>query len=151
MTEKVQAYLITDLLVEPSEHYTVPEGYVAEPSVGSVLLRMDNPGTGEHSFGLEDGAIQLTATGTYVATGFVDEPGGPVLFDLGTQRVLNLISLGLGAEQILRAQIHEFAEQVQGKLEEILTNDTRLRENLCGDSLRAVDYLEKHFFDRKGC
>lgn len=141
MTDKVYAYFVMQSIMEPGL-LTPPEDYVIEPAPNSVLLSEVNHGNGTHTISFEDGPIKIVSDLVYVGTG--ERDGKAITFDLGTKRILNLISIGLDFETVLTTQIHEFAEKAREKLEEV-----KIGPDTTGDSLRVIDHIEKHFFDRK--
>lgn len=147
--EKIYAYYVLDTLPDPGPQLDLPADYIVEPSPGSILLSYENHGNGTHTVTFEDGPIKLVATLVYVGTGRTD--GTNPTFDLGTKRILNLISLGTYFEDVLHEQIHAFAEKAQTAVEAILVNPTGhiVHGDTIGDALRAIDDVEKHFWDRK--
>jgi len=149
MTEKVWAYFVYQLVVD-SGILELNDNYVPEPSVNSILLSHELHGKGNHTVTFEDGPVKTYADLVYLGEGGVDEHGN-ITFDLGTKRLLNLISIGLDNERVLTAQIHDFAERVQTKLEPMLTLAAHgaAGDDFAGNILREVDEIEKHFWDRK--
>lgn len=157
MPEPLWAYLVHQLTVD-SGILQLDPSYVPQPTEGSIILSKDtgeNAGTPlygrrEHTAEFEDGPVKTYADMVYLGEG-VAEDDGKITFGLGMKRLLNLISLGVENEQVLRVQIHEFAERVQTKLEPIAEAAARGKSgpDHIGDILRAVDEVEKHFWDRK--
>lgn len=146
MSERVFGYLVIDVLLEPVDKLLeIPAGYVAPIGIGEVILKFENHGTGMHTLVQEDGPVKVVITGQYIVTGAVDGENSPVMFGLGEQRVLNLLSIGQHFEQVLRDQVHEFADRSKERIEEKWSK----ADDCLGDQVRAIDDLEKHFFDRK--
>ncbi len=117
--EKVHAYLLLDVIVEQQEGVDVGDYAPQKMEAGEMMLRFDFPGTGTHSFVFEDGPFKTIATGVYVATATVigDEPP---IFDYGNGKIMNLVSLGLESEKILKDQIHEVLDRVKAIVDEKL-------------------------------
>lgn len=149
LTEKIWAYLVYQSTVD-SGLLDLAEGYVPEPVVNSVLLVGDYRGKDAHAEKFEDGPITVYADLQYLGEGEKDASGN-ITFGLGTKRLLNLVNIGLEAEQVLSNQIHEFANKVQTELEPILVAAQAGQANadLTGNVLRKVDDIEKHFWDKK--
>ena len=144
---KMFAYLVLDVLVEPIDPLLELPSDVQPPlALGEIMLSAENFGNGGHTFGEELGLARVTYSVQYLATGDAEDDG-TITFGLGEKRLLNLISIGLRNEQVLKDQIHEFADKAKEKIEEMWT--TSQSEDFLGDTLRAVDQLEKRFFDRK--
>lgn len=148
MSEKVFAYLVTSMLVESKPLDRIPDDFVPSISVNDILLHDKDWGRRTVPVSEPDGkvaSIQLNYDMICVATG--EREGDVITFGLGEQRLLNLLSLAVNGEAILTAQVHEFADKVKERAEEILSKPPS--SDTAGDVLRAVDEIERHFWTRK--
>lgn len=149
MPDPLWAYLVYQLTVD-SGQLSLDANYIPQPAANSIIVSGDLHGKGTHTVEFEDGPVKTYADIVYLGEGERDA-AGKITFGLGTQRLLNLIDIGLEAEIVLHNQVHAFAEEVQTKLEPILVGATRGQSgpDLVGDALRTIDEIEKHFWDRK--
>lgn len=155
--DKVYAYLVLQVVVEPTqEGVEIPTGWPQSTPVDSILLSEVNHGNGTHTISFENGPATELVDMAYIGTGVrtppaVEGQNPTITFDLGTKRVMNLVSIGLSFEEILTAQVHQFADQIKESIEETLSREAPVRDypDLLGNVLRGVDSIEKHFWDRK--
>lgn len=148
MPEKVYAYLVAQVLAETKALEKIPADFEASVSVDDILILDKDYGRLTVSMSEPDNrlpSVRLNYDMICIAVG--EREGDMLTFGLAERRLLNMLSLAVKAEAILTEQVHEFADKVKERAEEVLSKPNN--PDTTGDVLRAVDDIERHFWTRK--